>query len=49
MKPKTLAELVKLDDKLGKKLAVLNQKCAVIQQRVAALKAAQRKPKRAKK
>jgi hypothetical protein len=41
MKPKTFAELEKLHDKLFKEFAVL-------QQRIDALKAAQRKPKRAK-
>jgi hypothetical protein len=42
MKPKTLAELDKLHDELVKKFAVL-------QQRIDALKATQRKPKRAEK
>jgi hypothetical protein len=46
---KTLAELVKLDDKLVKKLGALGQEFAGLQQRIAALKVAQRKPKRAKK
>jgi hypothetical protein len=42
MKPKTLAELEKLHDKLFKEFAGL-------QQRIDALKAAQPKPKRVKK
>jgi hypothetical protein len=42
MKPKTLADLEKLHDKLVVELAVLSQ-------RIDALKAAHRKPKRAKK
>jgi hypothetical protein len=42
MKPKTLAELEKLHDKLFNEFAVL-------QQRIDDLKDAQRKPKRAKK
>jgi hypothetical protein len=46
---KTLAELVKLHDKLVQKSGVLQQEYAVLQHRIAALKAAQRKPKRAKK
>jgi hypothetical protein len=45
----TLAELEKLHDELVKKLGVLGQKFAVLQQRLAASKAPQRKPKRAKK
>jgi len=45
---KTLAELEKLDDELVKKSAVLEQKIPVLQQRIDALKAAKRKPKRAK-
>jgi hypothetical protein len=49
MKLKTLAELNKLHDKLVKKSGAIGQKHAVLQQRIAALKAAQRKPKRAKK
>jgi hypothetical protein len=48
MKLKTLAELDKLHDRLVKKSAVLQQEHAVIHQRIDALKAAQRKPKRAK-
>jgi hypothetical protein len=46
---KTLAELIKLDDQLVKELGVLGHKFAVLQQRTAALKVAQRKAKRAKK
>jgi len=42
MKPKTIAELDKLHDKLFKESAIL-------QQRIDALKVAQRKPKREKK
>jgi hypothetical protein len=49
MKLKTLAELRKLDDEFVRKSAVLNHECAVLQQRINALKAAKRKPKRAKK
>jgi hypothetical protein len=49
MKPKTLAELETLHDELVKELSVLNQEFAVLQHRIAALKAAQRKSKRAKK
>ena len=48
MELKTLAELDELHDKLLKKSAVLQQELAVLQQRIDALKAAQRKPKRAK-
>jgi hypothetical protein len=48
MKLRTLAELDKLHDELLKKSAVLRHEHAVIQQRIDALKAAQRKPKRAK-
>jgi hypothetical protein len=49
MKPKTLAQHDKLHDELLKKSAVLNHELAVLRQRIGALKAAQRKPKRAKK
>jgi hypothetical protein len=49
MKSKTLTGHVKLHDELVKKSGVLGQKFVVLQQRIAALKAAQRKPKRAKK
>jgi hypothetical protein len=45
----TLAELEKLHDELVKKLGVLSQKFAVLQQRIAASKALQRKPKRVRK
>ncbi len=46
---KTLAELEKLHEELLKKSGVLNQEFAVLRNRIAALKAAQRKQKRAKK
>jgi hypothetical protein len=46
---KALAELDKLHDELLRKSAVLEQEYAVLQQRMDALKAAQRKPGRAKK
>jgi hypothetical protein len=49
MELKTLAELDELHDELLKKSAVLNHELAVLRQRIAALKAAQRKLKRAKK
>jgi len=45
----TLAELKKLHDELVEESGVLQQEYAVLQHRIAALKAAQRKPKRAKK
>jgi hypothetical protein len=45
----TFAELEKLHDELVKESGVLQQKFAVLQQRMDALKVAQRKPKRAKK
>jgi hypothetical protein len=48
MKPKTLAQLDKLHDELLKKSAVLQHELTVLQQRTDALKAAKRKPKRAK-
>jgi uncharacterized small protein (DUF1192 family) len=46
---KTLAELEELDDESVRQLAVLGQRFAVLQQGIAALKAAKRKQKRAKK
>jgi prefoldin subunit 5 len=49
MKPKTLAQLDKLHEELLKKSAILRHELAVLQQRIDALKAAQRKLKRAKK
>ena len=49
MELKTLAELDELHDELLKKSATLQQELAVLQQRIDALKVAQRKPKRAKK
>jgi ABC-type phosphate transport system auxiliary subunit len=49
MELKTLAELDELHDELVKKSAALQQEFAVLQQRIDALRAAQRKPSRAKK
>jgi hypothetical protein len=49
MELKTLAELNELHDELVKKSAVLQQEFAVLQQRINALKAAQRKSEREKK
>jgi prefoldin subunit 5 len=49
MELKTLAELDELHDELIKKSAALQQELSVLQQRIDALKATQRKPKRAKK
>jgi hypothetical protein len=46
---KTLAELLKLDDKLVKELGVLGHKFAGLQQRIDALRATKRKTKRANK
>ena len=46
---KTLADLETLHDELDKESAVLNIEYAVLQQRMDALRAVQRKPKRAKK
>jgi hypothetical protein len=45
----TLAELIELHEELVKESGALGQKCAVLQQRMDALKATRRKPKRAKK
>jgi hypothetical protein len=49
MELKTLAKLDELHDELVKKSGVLEQEFAVLQQRIDALKAVQRKPRRAKK
>jgi hypothetical protein len=49
MKPKTLAQLDKLHEELLEKSGAIGQKHAVLQRRIAALKASQRKPKRPKK
>jgi hypothetical protein len=46
---KTVAELEKIDDELVKKSAVLEHELPILQQRIDALKAVQRKPKRVKK
>jgi hypothetical protein len=46
---KTLADLETLHDELVKKSAVLNTEYAVLRQRIDALRAVQRKPRRAKK
>lgn len=46
---KTLADLETLHDELGKKSAVLNIEYAILTQRIDALRAVQRKQKRAKK
>jgi hypothetical protein len=49
MELKTIAELDELHDELLKKSAALQQELSVLRQRIDALKAAQRKPKRAEK
>jgi chromosome segregation ATPase len=49
MELKTIAELDQLHDELLKKSAALQQELSVLQQRIDALKATQRKPKRAEK
>ena len=49
MELKTLAELDELHDELVKKSAAIQQEFAVLQQRIDALKAAQRKSEQEKK
>jgi hypothetical protein len=49
MKPKTVADLLKPDGRFVEKLAVLEREFSVLQRRIAALKTAKQKSKRAKK